>query len=346
MRDGNLVIINGQEVKSLLAGREADVIDVVRRAYVAHAKGRTSLPHSSFLRFPDQPQNRIIALAAFLGDGFDVAGIKWIASFPDNVKAQIDRASAVLVLNSTTTGRPEAIIEGSLISAQRTAASAALAASVLHEPRTVEDVAVIGCGVINFEIVKFLKVVYPTLSQLTVFDVDTARAEFFAARCRELFSSFKTKIVRSTKEALASAPVISIATTAREPHIPDVSACAAGTTILHVSLRDLTPEAILSSDNVVDDPDHVCRAGTSIHLAEQIQGHRRFIGCTLAEVLLGTAPPRRNEKNVVVFSPFGLGILDLAVGSLVRRLSAANDRGLVLTSFFPEPWAEFELSHR
>lgn len=345
MRDGNIVIITGQEVKSLLTGREADVIDAVRRAYVGHAQGRTSLPHSTFLRFPDQPQNRIIALTAFLGDGFDVAGIKWIASFPDNLKANIDRASAVLILNSTTTGRPEAIVEGSLISAQRTAASAALAASVLHKATTVNHVGVVGCGVINFEIVKYLKAVYPALSQLTVYDVDAGRAEFFAVRCSELSSSLKTTMVRNTEAVLASAPLISIATTALEPHIADLSPCAPGTTILHVSLRDLTPAAILSADNVVDDPDHVCRAGTSIHLAEQTQGHRRFIRCSLADVLMGTTPPRRNENDTVVFSPFGLGILDLAVGSLVRRLCAANDLGLVLTSFFPEPWAEFELSH-
>jgi ornithine cyclodeaminase/alanine dehydrogenase-like protein (mu-crystallin family) len=61
---------------------------------------------------------------------------------------------------------------------------------------------------------------------------------------------------------------------------------------------------------------------------------------------MGTAPPRRNENDIVVFSPFGLGILDLAVGSLVRRLGAVNHRGLALTSFFPEPWADFDLSHR
>ena len=346
MRDGNIVIIDGRQVKSALTGREAEVIEAVRWAYVAHAKGRTSLPHSTFLRFPDQRQNRIIALAAYLGDGFDVAGIKWIASFPENVKANIDRASAVMVLNSTTTGRPEAIIEGSLISAQRTAASAALAASVLHGDKSVTHAGVIGCGVINFEIVKFLKVVYPSLTRLTVFDVDAGRADSFAERCSQISATLKTRIVWDTEEVLASAPVISIATTAIEPHISDLSPCASGSTILHISLRDLTAEAILTTDNVVDDPDHVCRAGTSVHLAEQTLGHRRFIRCTLADVLMESAPPRRNEEDIVVFSPFGLGILDLAVGSLVRRLCAEHDRGMVLTSFFPEPWAEFELSHR
>jgi 2,3-diaminopropionate biosynthesis protein SbnB len=346
MRDGNIVIINGHEVKSALNGREAEVIDAVRRAYVAHAKGHTSLPHSTFLRFPDQPQNRIIALAGFLGEGVDVAGIKWIASFPDNVKTNIDRASAVLVLNSTSTGRPEAIIEGSLISAQRTAASAALAASVLHGTSTVTHAGVIGCGLINFEVVKFLKVVYPALERLTVFDLDVGRAEGFAERCSQLFKGLKTTIVGDTEEVLRSASLISIATSALESHISDLTPCAAGTTILHISLRDLTPVTIMTADNVVDDPDHVCRANTSVHLVEQTLGHRRFIRCTLADVLMGVAPPRQNKNDLVVFSPFGLGILDLAVGALVRRLCAEDNRGMVLESFFPEPWAEFELSNR
>jgi ornithine cyclodeaminase len=133
--------------------------------------------------------------------------------------------------------------------------------------------------------------------------------------------------------ALRQAEVISFATTAGTPHVFALSECIPGSTILHVSLRDLSPQVILSCDNVVDDVAHVCRAQTSIHLAEQLTAKTDFIRCTLAEVLEGTAAPKKDPHALTVFSPFGLGVLDLAVAQLVMELASKESRGTMLKNF-------------
>jgi ornithine cyclodeaminase len=334
MNPNDVLILGGREVESLLAGREPEIVDAVAAAYLAHARGASSLPHSIFLRFPDDDLNRIIALPAYLGDGFGVAGMKWIASFPGNVKQGMARASAVLILNSATTGIPEAILESSLISARRTAASAALAARELRRGRATPAAGLIGTGVINFETARFLTHTVPGIGRFLVFDLDRERAEGFAARLRDLAQA-EVSVAGDPGTLYRECPLIAFATTAVRPHVSDLSACQPGATILHTSLRDLTADAILASDNVVDDVDHVLRAQTSVHLAEQQAGHRGFIRCTLADLLAGTAPAKEDDGAVSVFSPFGLGVLDLAVGQLVRQRALETGRGTVIESFLP-----------
>ena len=340
MDDGSIAVLSGADVRALLASRELELMQVVRTAYETHGAGDSSLPQSTFLRFPGQPHDRIIALPAYLGGECRTAGIKWVASFPENLHHGFDRASAVLILNSPQTGRPEAVLEGSVISAKRTAASAALAACHLLNGNRANRVGLIGCGLINFEIARFLLAAFPEIDALVLFDQAEARATQFASKCRSAFEGLEVEIATDAKAVLRSCTLVSIATTAVTPHLRELHECPQGSAILHISLRDLTPDVILSCDNVVDDIDHVCRAQTSVHLAEQLVGNRNFIRCTLADILRGEAPARNGSGAVSVFSPFGLGVLDLAVAKLVRDLALQQGRERLIGSFLPGPWAD------
>jgi len=340
VHNGDILILRGPDVNSLLTGREFEIINAVRMAYETHAQGDSALPHSTFLRFPDYPRDRIIALPAYLGGEWGIAGIKWVASFPGNVELGMDRASALVVLNSLQTGRPEAILEGALISAKRTAASAALAAQWLNGDKEMNRMGLVGCGLINFEIARFLLAIFPEIKHLVIYDLDIARAEQFRRKCQETFGILEVEIAKELKVVLGGSSLISFATTASTPYIEDLSEVSPGSTILHISLRDLSPQIIISCDNVVDDIDHVCRAQTSVHLAEQLTGNRGFLRCTLADVLMGKAASRRDMESIVVFSPFGLGVLDLAIANLVRELGLAQGKGTMIGSFLPEPWVE------
>lgn len=332
--DNGLLVLTGPDVQALLQDRNHEVIQAVRSAYLAHHAGHSCLPHSVFVRFPGREKERIIALPAYLGGESEVAGIKWISSFPGNHELGISRASAIMVLNSIETGRPEVVLEGSLISAARTAASAALAADVLHAPGDIDTLGVVGCGLINREIVRFVASLGRKIGRILVYDIDRSRADKFAKELAPLAGQIPVRAVSALHEVMAQASVIAFATTAVKPTVDDLSSCRPATTILHISLRDLVADVVLATDNIVDDVDHALRAQTSLHLAEQKVGHRDFVRATLAEVIDGSKPPRRKANDIVVFSPFGLGVLDLAVAQLVIEQAAQRQLGTRVGGFF------------
>lgn len=336
---GPLLLLSGEQVRDLLAGQEIEILAAVRAAYETHAREQTSLPHSVFLHPPDRVDRRIIALPAWLGGSAPAAGIKWIASFPSNHDRGLDRASAVMVLNDPDTGTPRTVLEASLVSAARTAASAALGARHLAAGES-RVVGLVGCGPINFEILRFLRIVSPAIDEAVVFDLAPARAERFTDKCRTTFPGLSVERADDLAGLCRRTRLLSFATTAAAPHVEPRTPFQPGTTLLHVSLRDLAPETILVADNVVDDVDHVCRSRTSIHLTEEVAGHRRFMRTTIGDILLGRAPGRPDPAGLTVFSPFGLGILDLAVAQLVAERAADRGIGVQVPSFLPRPWAD------
>lgn len=317
-------ILGREDVAAALDGLDPAVLDAVRTAYVLHGQGRSEVPFSGFLRPPGDDGSRIISLPAYLGGPEPVMGLKWISSFPANVERGLQRASSVQILNDLRTGYPTAVLEASQISASRTAASAALASRTLHGDRPVHTAGLIGCGTINRRVLDFLVLVHPELRTVTVQDAVPGRAATFAAQMAALRPEIS--FVAGDVDDALRAGTVSVATTdstywldlAAHPDRP------ADQVILHLSLRDLSTDSVLNAYNVVDDIEHVMRERTSLHRAEQEVGHRRFVDEEIATVLGRTEAPVTGRT--VVFSPFGLGILDLAVARTI--LAAATRHGI------------------
>ncbi|MFD7498601.1 2,3-diaminopropionate biosynthesis protein SbnB [Streptomyces sp. NPDC059832] len=329
-----MLIIGHREVRDIFKRKEPEILSLVADAYRLHDEGRSALPHSVFLRFPGDDRNRIIGLPAHLGGEQPVAGMKWIASFPGNVERGQERASASIVLNSMRDGQPEAFLEASLISAKRTGASAALAAGLLGTEAEPQGMSLIGLGPINLEVLRFTKARLPSLIEVTLFDLDGERAHAFAAKARRIVPGLAVRYAATCQQAIAAHRLVSFATTAGTPHV-DLTAATPGTTVLHVSLRDLSVPAVLGAQNVVDDTDHVCRERTSLHLTEQTIGGREFVDAEIGALLRDPESFRRDPQRVTVFSPFGLGVLDLALAQWVTQQARKFGIGTHVDDFLP-----------
>jgi len=331
----DLSIINGRTVSNIIRGDLDACIEIVRGAYLAHARGQSVNPDSYFLRFPDKPDCRIIALPAYLGDGIEVAGLKWIASYPGNVTRGFPRASAVLVLNRSDTGYPFAILESSIISAARTAASAALAAYWLSgRSRRVHSLGIVGTGLIARYVYEFLIGTGWAIENVRLYDRLPLESDKFKDATCDLERHRTVTVVSDVAELVRASDLIVFTTVAAKPHVTDVALFEHNPLVLHISLRDLGPEILLRSHNVVDDIEHVMKANTSPHLAEQQTGNRDFVTGTIADIML----ERRfvDCDRPIIFSPFGMGILDLAVGKWVYDQAVAAGMDLRLSDFFFE----------
>ncbi|MFE5942846.1 2,3-diaminopropionate biosynthesis protein SbnB [Streptomyces sp. NPDC056480] len=329
-------VIPGRQVKEILRGRENAVTKVVEATYRLHAAGRTVNPPSSFLRFPDRPTSRIISLAASIGGDEDqVDGIKWIASFPANVRSGIPRASAVLILNDPATGYPYACMESSVISAARTAASAAAAAQRLGRgrPRPTR-VGFVGTGLIARYIHTYLSGTGWSFEHTGVHDLSADSTAGFRLYLEQADPTSTVTVHRDAETLIRTSDLVVFATVAGRPHITEPSWFRHNPVVLHISLRDLAPQIQLSATNIVDDVEHVLREATSPHLTAQLVGNRNFIHGTLDDVIAGrvTPPPDRP----VIFSPFGLGVLDLAVGKYVYDAVARSGQLHLVDRFFDE----------
>ena len=290
-------IINGKTVFDIIDTHRDECIGVVRDAYLAHADGQCVNPDSYFLTFPDKPDCRIIALPAYLGNGCGVAGLKWIASYPANVQRGFPRASAVLVLNNYDTGYPFAILESSIISAARTAASAALAAYWLNGlSRRAHSLGIVGTGFIARYVYDFLVDTGWEIEDVRLYDTSPAESEKFrSTTCRPERHGAVT-VAPDVEQLVRACDLIVFATVAKTPHIVDPALFEHNPLVLHISLRDLAPELLLKSQNVVDDVEHVMKANTSAHLAEQQTGNRSFVTGTLAAIASRATMPNGSYK--------------------------------------------------
>src|SRR4030095_1592339 len=283
------------------------------------------------LRYPDNPGARIIALPAHIGGAVQKSGIKWISSFPENRSNNLARASAVLILNDATTGYPLACIEASLISATRTAASAALAAEHISPNPLAGTLGVIGTGVIARTTIEWLLFRGWKFQKINLYDLDRKESEHFRRWLADQHN-LQAVVKDRFEDAISDSSLILFTTTTLGPYLADEKLFEHAPTVLHLSLRDLCVNVILSAQNIVDDVDHCLREKTSLHLTELATGNREFVSGSLVDVL--EKKFTLDHQRPRIFSPFGLGVLDLAVGNFVLEAAKSSGDAIPLPDFF------------
>lgn len=303
-----------------------ELVDCIEGAAAIIDAGDYAQPIKPYLRY-NNPRNRIIAMPAYTGGAVGAAGLKWIASFPDNLNAGLPRAHSVLILNEANTGVPYAILNAPSPSIARTAAvSGALTRCFLRQDPTKRlRIGIVGWGPVGkLHYDMCCQLFGELIDQVNVFDIRLPQAadDMPSNEAQSPGSSVRIRFADSWQELYRLSNVIITCTVADQRYI-DLPP-APGSLLLNVSLRDYWPEAVKSVDMiVVDDWSEVCRENTDIERLQLEQGLTKENTISLSDAICrGGIDSRRTEQSLF-FCPMGMAVFDIAIADyFVRRAKA------------------------
>ncbi|MGB8816148.1 MAG: 2,3-diaminopropionate biosynthesis protein SbnB [Minisyncoccia bacterium] len=302
-------------------------IEIINEAVKCYAVGDYTQPIKPYLRYKNL-KNRIIAMPAFLGGNFNVAGIKWIASFPENIKIGKPRANSIIVLNNADTGEIMSSINTSLISIIRTASVSGLIIKNFIDQcaRKNLTVGIIGWGPIGkFHYKMCSKLFGNKINKYCLYDLKKIEQDNIDETDKD-----KIIITDSWQEAYKDSDIVITCTVSDSRYIDQIP--KEGSLLLNVSLRDFKPKIFeyVKGNIVVDDWEEVCRENTDIEMFQKECGLQKNDTKTIVDILNEKNNFFINKRNVM-FNPMGMAIFDLAISKYYFDLAKQNMVGLLLT---------------
>lgn len=321
-----MIYLNENDIKKLDLNWHGNV-DVIANATKCIKSRDMAQPVKPYLRYGDL-KNRIIAMPAYVGGDIHKSGIKWIASFPDNIQKGMARAHSVIVLNEADTGLPVGILNSGSISAIRTASVSGL---ILREYISARKPASLKLGIVGFgpigqyHLSMCREILGDIIEQVAIYDINGIRQEAVPEDMCE-----RVKSVTSWEEAYTDADVFITCTVASERYIDNKP--KAGSLHLNVSLRDYKSDVYpyFSGGIVVDDWEEVCRENTDIEHFNKSNGLQEKDVYVIQDILAEGVLNKMPSDQPVMFNPMGMAVFDIAMSNHYMQLAMASQSGVVL----------------
>jgi alanine dehydrogenase len=282
------------------------------------------MPPKSYLYF-SRYGGDLRTMPAYL-EGQDLAGVKIVNVHTMNQEIGLPTVMALLVLNSSRTGAPLAIMGATYLTSMRTGAAGAVAARTLARQNS-QVVGIIGAGVqARTQLLGLSR--HFQIEQVIVSDSSLERAQSFRDDVRPYLNC--DCLTTASLEDACQCDILVTTTPSRRPvvqdkwikpgtHINAIGADARGKQELESSL---TKRAKV----VVDDLTQAVHSGeVNVPISEGLLAPQD-IYAQIGEILTGKKPGRISDEEITIFDSTGLGIQDVAAGNAVYK--KALDTGL------------------
>lgn len=159
----------------------------------------------------DGPDRRFMAMPAYLGGRFHIAGQKFYGSNSHNAALGLPRSILMVTLSDVDTGAPKAIMSANLLSAMRTGAMPTMAATYLANKDS-EVLSLLGPGVINKCALMCYMEVLPNIKKIKIRGSSSKSKTALAMKefIKETYPQVKEIVIcDSLEEACRDADVVS-----------------------------------------------------------------------------------------------------------------------------------------
>lgn len=347
LSEPDMVKAGVKDMKQCVEVMEDLLVTLYKGDYVMGGKNHNS--HGCMITFPDDPEfegmpanaddRRFMAMPAYLGGRYQMAGMKWYGSNVENKKKGLPRSILMMMLNDKDTGAPLSLMSANLVSSYRTGGIPGVGAKYLAR-KDAKTVAIIGPGVIGKTSLSAFYSVCPELDTLKIKGRSQKSLdsfiEFAKQECPNLVN---IEICETVEEAVRDSDIVSFTTTVRDdlasfPYV-DSSWVKKGALISMPSAALFEDDFLINDCKLVVDNRKLYEAWEEEYpypSYEQMQiigtkftdlRHEGKIKAEdiidIADIIEGRHAGRESDDDIIIFSVGGMPVEDIAWGGTVYR---------------------------
>lgn len=316
--------------------------------------------HGAQVIFPDDPQfegmpknaddRRFMAMPAYLGGKYQMAGMKWYGSNCENKASGLPRSILMMLLNDKDTGAPLALMSANLVSCYRTGAIPGVGAKYLAGKDS-ETVTIIGPGVMGRTCLLAFLSVCPKIATVKVKGRGQrslhAFEEFVKKECPQIQQVI---VCDSMEEAVKDSDIICVTSTApvKEIDFPYIAEdwVKKGALICLPSAARFDDDFLINRCKKVVDNYKLYEAWAEefpypSYEMVQIIGSKftdylhegriqREDIVDIADIINKKHPGRESDDEIIVYSVGGMPVEDIAWGGTVYRNALKEGIGVEL----------------
>lgn len=331
-----LLFLNNRAMEEMGVLDMPAVMRDVEQVYLLNHKGDVIAPGKCVMRWgktveDENTLGRINAMPGYIGGEYDMAGIKWIGSGPQNYKKGLPRASVTVILNDPDTKLPVCVADGTAVSTMRTGASGGVAIKLLAKSDA-ESMLICGAGAQAPTQLEAALIARPTLRTLYIYDIIPANGERFAAFVRETYPTLTVIPTQDVEAASRKSDIIDCVTLASEPFIKG-EWLKRGALVMNMADYEVDDECVRRADKVcVDYWENIKHRMISTVALMWNKGEFRDedLHAELGEILAGEKAAREHDDEIIYFNAVGAGIMDIAVTARCYRNAIKEGKGQTL----------------